>query len=302
MADSERAKKDRDPIFMASLAIFTVAVIMIAGVFIADNYLSADDRTVEYGSSVKVNYTGSYYDYYDGEVAVVFDTSVKSIGENDDYRKSNTYSKGSFSEFSVTVGSGGALKMFEEQLVGHKVGDKVRFMIPVGEGYTSAASPVTKSISGYQFATAVEMTKSDFNSLYKGIDVKTDGTVSSVFTSIYGWDAQASYVTTTGSVKVMYYPVAGTTYDYQFGEDAKPFGKIQFKVTAVTSNSITGDWVFSDYTKIPGTSSEVQMIEFNLDGKKVYITNIDSGTFTFKTTAERDNIALFFSLTIESIE
>ena len=298
MADNEKAKKDRDPIFMSCLIIFGVALVMIAGAFVVDNYLSADDSRVSYGSEVKVDYTGSYYDYYDGANAVVFDTSVKSIGTSDDYKKSNSFSKSSYSELSFTVGKGSMLKMFEDAVVGLKVGDSTRVYIPVGEGYVSPVNPTTVSSVGMELPRTITMSKSDFSGLYSDVTL-TPGVMSSVFTSVYGWDAQATIDTATQTVFVTYNPSV-QTYEYQKNEDSE-FGDVKYVVKSV-DEVITFDMLVEGYTLVDPASGTIQMIKLDYGGSEVYyITNILGDEITYKTTAERDNIALYFDITVRSI-
>ena len=298
MADNEKAKKDRDPIFMSCLIIFGVALVMIAGAFVVDNYLSADDSRVSYGSSVTVDYTGSYYDFYDGTKAVVFDTSVKSIGTSDDYKKSNSFSKTSYSELSFTVGSEKMLKMFEDAVVGLKVGDSTRVVIPAGDGYVSPVSLQTISTSGIEMPRTITMSKSEFTGLYSDVTL-TAGVMSSVFTSIYGWDAQATIDTATQTVFVTYNPSV-QTYEYQKNEESE-FGNVKFIVKSV-SDVITYDLLVEGYTVVDATTGEIQMIKVNFGGSNVYyITNVTSDEITYKTTAERDNIDLYFDITVRSI-
>jgi hypothetical protein len=298
MADNEKAKKDRDPIFMSCLIIFGVAVVMVAGAFVVDNYLSADDSRVSYGSEVKVDYTGSYYDFYDGDNAVVFDTSVKSIGTSDDYKKSNSFSKSSYSELSFTVGKGSMLKMFEDAVVGLKVGDTTRVVIPVGEGYVSPVNPTVIPTTGVEIPRMETYSKSDFTGLYSDVTL-TPGVLSSVFTSVYGWDAQAIIDTASQTVTVIYNPSI-QTYEYQGNEDSE-FGKVKYIVKSV-GDVIICDLLVEGYTVVDPSTGEIQMIELNYGGSDVwYITHVTADEITYKTTAERDNITLYFDITVRSI-
>ena len=134
----EGIRKKKDPIFSVCFVVFVVACVGVLGVYVDEHYIQQDDTKVAYGDKVVTNYTGSFYAYYGEDNAVVFDTSYASIGKNDDVAKAYSFSKSSYSTFSVTVGSNGALKMFEDSLVGHKVGDKIRVMIPASEGYIAS--------------------------------------------------------------------------------------------------------------------------------------------------------------------
>ena len=306
MADNERAKKERDPIFTSCLIIFGIAVVMILGVYVSDHYLTSDDSKVVYGDEVEVEYVGSYYDYYDEDVAVIFDTNIKSIGDDDEYAKSNSYTtKTSYSLLKFTVGKGSMLSMFENAVVGLRVGDTTTVKIPVGEGYVSPINPVTQSMNGQTLPRITTMTKSDFTSLYSDVTL-TPGVMSTTFATIYGWDAQATIDSTSQIVTVYYNPVSGTTYDYDDridDEDKKnPFGKVKFAVTAVSDELITFNWVFEDFTTINSTTGEIQMIELDFGGNDVfYVTAISGTTMTMKSCAERENVDLYFEITVKSV-
>lgn len=56
-------KRDIEPITAISVVVFLLAAAAVLGVFVNDNYISgSDDATVEPGSTVTVDYTGSLYD------------------------------------------------------------------------------------------------------------------------------------------------------------------------------------------------------------------------------------------------
>ena len=142
------------------------------------------------------------------------------------------------------------------------------------------------------------MSKSDFTDLYSDVTL-TPGVLSSVFTSIYGWDAQASIDTATQTVSVTYNPSV-QTYEYQKNDDSE-FGNVKYVVKSV-GDVITYDLLVEGYTLVDQSTGEIQMIKLDYGGSDVYyITHVNSGEVTFKTTAERDNIGLYFDITVRSI-
>lgn len=288
----EGIRKKREPIFSVCFIVFVVACVGVLGVYVDEHYLEKDDSRVAYGDSVKVNYIGTFYAKYGDTNAVVFDTSVSSVGNNDSVLKSNSFSKSSYSLFDVTVGSGEALKDFENCLVGHKVGDKI--YIEIEDAY--AAPPASFQTADLQttIETVQTMSKTNFDSLYS--DVSLTGGSSVMFKTAYGWDAMATYSTADNIVTITNMPEAGKTYEYTGNEDSK-FGKISFAVSSI-SNGITYTMSFSDTTAVSGG---IQMIEMNVDGNTVYITEIGSSTYTYKTCSESYGIKLYFEITVESI-
>lgn len=304
MAGEEKStKKKRDPIFSVCFVIFVVAAVAVLGSFVYGEYIQEDTTKVAYGDKVVVDYTGSYYDYYDKGDAVIFDTSFRSIGESADYKKANDFSKTSYSTFSVTVGSGGALKMFEESLVGHKVGDEIRVHIPAGEGYVNDGA-ITGTLSTYSVPLKQEYTLTQFKELYPDVTL-TVGVSPVEFTTIYGWGASA-LLDSTNTVYVEN-KVGSFEPEYEYGKDT---GLKVKDVTYDIVNKVINLRFELDMTKVTKVGEPtadniqtVQMIKVNLGGVDSYITsyNTSTGAINYKQTDEKNNIDLYFVIKIVSI-
>ncbi len=292
MTGDDKERKKRDPIFTTCFVIFLLAAVGVVGVFINDHYISEDDTKAAYGDKVTVNYTGAFYDFVGEENAVVFDTSYSSVADNDKIVKSNEFTSKGGKVLSLTIGKGEALKMFEDAIVGHKVGDKFEVMIP--NGYEAATSPIDASTKG-EMSVVQEMTKAAFDVMYK--DYKLTAGVWKTITTIYGWEASVFYDTTDNSVTINNMPVAGETYTY-CGPGEGKFGKIELKINSVGAN-ISFDYVFSDYKAVNGT--QIQMMQFYIDGQRVYITHVSDNSFTYKTCSEKDGEDLYFEIELVSI-
>lgn len=290
----EGIKKKRDPIFSVCFVVFVVACVGVVGVFVDEHYIQQDDTKVAYGDKVEVNYIGSYYAYYDEQGAVVFDTSLSSIGNDDKYLKAYDFSKSSYDTFDVTVGSGKALKMFEDSLIGHKVGDKIQVMIPAGQGYLAPAGTSVTESTNITVDLVQTMTKAQFDDIYE--DVKLVAGQSATITSAYGWPATAYYDVTDNKVVITNMPQANQTYDYIGNEDSE-FGKVSYQVTAV-GDSISAKISFTDTVSV---ADGIQMLQVNVDGTPVYITAVSGDTYTYKTCEEKCNIDLYFEIEIVSI-
>ena len=301
MAGEEKStKKKRDPIFSVCFVIFVVAAVAVLGSFINSEYIQEDTTKVAYGDKVVVNYTGSYYDYYDNENAVIFDTSFRSIGESADYKKANDFSKSSYSTFDVTVGSKKALELFELSLVGHKVGDEVRVMIPAGQGYN--AEPRIGDLSDCSINLKQTYTATQFKNLYP--DVKLNNSTPVEFTTVYGWKALA----TTDNVDVIV-TNNSTTFEGEYKYGGEDTGLLVKGATYDSANE-TIDFKFElDTAKVHKVGGPVeniqtiQMIKVNLNGVDTYLTsyNTNTGVIQYKQTAENSNISLFFVIKIVSI-
>lgn len=291
----EGIKKKRDPIFSVCFVVFVVACVGVLGVYVDEHYIQQDNTKVAYGDKVVTNYTGTFYAYYGENNAVVFDTSYASIGNNDDIAKAYSFSKSSYSEFTVTVGSGSALKMFEESLVGHKVGDKFKVMIPAGEGYVSSEGSVERNQSTTDNVDMVEtMSYTQFKDVY---DEELTAGVNKTITTAYGWKGVATLSNTDNMVTIINYPEAGQTYEYIGNEDSE-YGKVSFKVNSVGSDLINVTMILEDTTAVDGG---IQMVKINLTGQDVFITAYNGATFDYKTCPENCNIDLYFEIEIISI-
>lgn len=301
MIGEEKERKKRDPIFTACFVIFMIAVVGILGVYVNEHYIQKDNTEAALGDTVTVNYTGSFYDYVGEENAVVFDTSYSSVGDNDSIIKSNDFTKkNSYSTLEFTVGKGTMLEMFENAVIGHKVGDKIRVTIPAGEGYVGPDTSVETSKTGFRLPLSETITSANFEDIYPDLDLKA-GTVTE-FKSVYGWDATA--VMSGSEVIVSYKPVVGETYTYDADGDEN-FGKVEFNVTSASAGSITTNVTISE-TKNVGSDGAIQMIKLHMGNDTWYITNDGSSDFTYKVCNKTDggekvNETLYFEIEIVSI-
>ena len=131
--DEPTTRKQREPITMVFAAVLLVAILIAVGIHINDNILHKTVTTVDDKSSVVVDYTGSFYNYYDQEGGALFQTSVSSIEDNPDYIHAASYSTGS--QLTVDMTGSDYLAKFQDALLGHKVGDKVRVAIAAEDAY-----------------------------------------------------------------------------------------------------------------------------------------------------------------------
>jgi len=292
MTGESIAKKDKDPIFMICLGIFLVAAVIVIGCTVANDFFPGGDETASSGDKVSVDYTGTYYDYYGNELAVVFDTSKSSIGDDDDIAKSNDYNRTTYQSLSFTIGDGQMLKGFENAVIGHKVGDQIEVMLDASEGYVGAITKGVLKVDGNTMSVTTVVSKDTFTKAYPDVKL-SDSAVS--FTSKYGWDAQASYTFNQAGVLITYLPKAGQSYEaYKSGDTT-----VNYKVTDVSNGNITYSIDIKNYVKVGG--DKIQMIKLDLGTETIYITNINSQEITYKTGAERVNEPLFFTIKLLSI-
>jgi FKBP-type peptidyl-prolyl cis-trans isomerase 2 len=297
MAGEDNKRKERDPIFMICLALFTIAAVAAIGVFIADHYFSSDDRVAAYGDSVSVDYTGTYYEYIGEEHAVVFDTSYSKVANDDSVKKSNEFTKrSSYSPLDFKIGGGEVLKGFESAVVGHKIGDVFRVTIPASEAYVGAQVEQTSPLKDRLIPVEQTMTTSAFTKLY-GF---TPGDLST-FKTVFGWDAYAQKVSDKNEVKITNHPSVGSTYTFSPGGKAPASGdeRLKFTVTGIADGFIKCDFAFVNATFVSG--NVVEMMGFDFGTEKWYVKEISSTDFTRKVASERVNEDLYFEIKLVSI-
>lgn len=295
MTGEKSAKKNRDPIFMVCLAIFLIAAVVVVGIFINNEYLATGDEKASNGDTVSVNYTGTFYDEYGGEYAVVFDTSFSSVANDDDIAKSNDFTtKSSYSPLSFTIGNDTMLEMFEDSVIGHKVGDKYDIFIPASQAYVGTISEGKLNESGNIMATTTVMTYDAFHTAYPDVEIKgAKGTVS--FESKFKWQANAMMTDNGKSVIVMYMPETTSYTVYEKGDT-----KVVYTVTSVANDQIKYD-INVQNAVVVNDDGDIQMIKLDLGEKVIYLTNKTGSEFTYKEGAERVNADLYFHIEVVSI-
>ena len=300
MAGEDNKKKEHDPIFMVCLVLFVIAAVAVLGVYAADHLVSSEDGTAAYGDSVTVDYTGTYYNYIGEDGAVVFDTSYKSVADDKDITKSSEFTpRSSYSPLSVTIGSGSALKMFEDSIVGHKVGDKFRVMIPAEDAYVGSEIRKTVPLAGFTVPETQEIPSGVFSSLY-GKTLAAGETY--YFKTVYGWNASATFVSDTNIVTIFNMPEVGKTYTYSPKGTAPAEGeeKVTFSVVSVDGNVIKSDLSFKNCKYVSGNT--IQMIELDFGTEKWFVTEVSSSDFTYKVTDKGNvNEDLYFEIKLVSI-
>ncbi|MFA6679316.1 MAG: hypothetical protein WCR96_02345 [Candidatus Methanomethylophilaceae archaeon] len=276
-----------DPILAVCMAVLLIASVCVIASTVNDKYISsATGAPAEYGSEVIVNYTGSFYCYYDEDGAVVFDTTLSNVGNNGEYVKSWAYSKTSYSTVSFTIGKGTYLSMFEDALIGHVPGDVIEVAIPAADAYGVLTETQVKTIAMTDGSVAVSCTMqlTDFKTFF-GVS-----SVTSSMVSPYGWNANV-YSNTDGTVTFTYVPVVGETYEMN--------DVVSVKVTGITSGTIEFEYVFNDEKVVPIVGSltgEIEMVQIIVDNTKVYVTNMLGDDITYKTTAEKIGEKLYFTI------
>lgn len=297
-ADSKKKKKSKsgfrlssiDPIILGSFVVFLAACLVVTGVTVYGIVAGdSSDQTAEYGDKVLVDYTGSYFAYYDQDGAVIFDTSMSNVGDDDAYAKSYEYkTKTEYSTLSVTIGSGDALAAFEDAIIGMKVGDETWIKIdsstitgsdkygPITDGvdkFTKAKS------NGYTMAKISTIPLSDYKTLFNTTDVPDAGFTQYNVDSPYGWKVDVT-MNGNGTVTIDY--GAHVTVG-QYTENG-----VTINVTDVTGANIAYEYQMDDFAE------NTKMLKTVFDGKIVYVISASGADMTYKTTTEIMGTTMYF--------
>ena len=272
-----------DPIILASFSIFMVACLIVTGITVY-GIVAGDtsNEPAEYGDSVELYYTGSYFAYYDEEGAVIFDTDMKEVGEdNEKYKKSYGYTtKESYSAMQITVGQGKYLDGFKNALIGHKPGDVVKIKIVDGYGtLTEGVDMFTVAKSnGYSVEKMQNMTTSDYKTFFGVDDAPEAGFTFYNVDTPYGWKANVTGV--VGGMVSVEHLAAVQVYEKN---------EVKYNVTAVGA-TIEFDYQIDDF------ADTAKILKGVFDGQTVYFIKSDGANMTYKTTDENVGTTMFFTI------
>ena len=318
MADANEKivrKREREPI---TLVCFVVLIIACAGVLSAyayDNFIADNSEGVVYGDTVVIDYTGSLYGYYDAAtdtvVPVIFDTTLQSVFDN----KSNVFvcgfSKDSFSTTSITLGQGKFLKAFENAIIGHKVGDTVKVIIPAADAYPAPNSNVYKAMSELEFKNNFVISVDEYKTLFNKDVTPSEGSAEledkngllarvvygqSAVTVTYILEKDKAYTLVDNTVgKVTMTPTS------ECGADTIKYTLTIENQKAVKDSTISGyNASAGEYTSV----AEIEMISYDLFGQSYNLVGYDSTGFVYNTaTSSSDaihNMDLYFVIKIVS--
>jgi hypothetical protein len=309
--DDIKVKKERDPIMMVCFVVFLLTIAAITGATVYNNYLKTDNTTAVDGSSVSVNYIGTYYDEFGNPSAVIFDTSKWSVANDDKILKSNDFTKNdekAYKPLSFKVGAGAVLPGFSNAVLGHKVGDRFTVKIPSGEGYNAPDTTGKINTSNIITIPAFEsLTQAQYKEAY-GHELRG---FESLEKSVYGWPATATFNSSDNTITVRYLPVNGSSYAMVDNE----FGKVTLVVSSASATNISFKYSITGYKTVSSGAGDkdIKMIMLDFGTKtffgadKFYITSVtESGgtvsSFTYKTVSERYNQDLYFEIELVSID
>ena len=124
--------KKADPIALTCFVIILLASVVVIGSYINSEYIDVSNGgTATSGSTVEVEYVGSYLTYYGEDGAVIFDTNIESVAKDESMVFSGSYKDSeSYDYLKFTIGGTDVLKAFGDACAGHSEGDVVKVAIP----------------------------------------------------------------------------------------------------------------------------------------------------------------------------
>ncbi len=284
-----------DPIAMTCFTVFILAFVVVTASYINTMYIAEPpaQHMIVNGDSVEVEYTGSYFAYYDKDGAVVFDTNVRDVDEGS-YMKSPGYTdKDKFEYLDFTVGGGQMLELFEQALIGHTEGQTVRVQIPASQGYgEQAAAAFTNSV---HIDASGSLSLDEFNTVF-GTEYKADDLTNPVFVdSPFGFEVFAEYDETTSDVTFTYLGIEDVTEAKTLGLDSN----VTYTVKA--DDDGTGFTVEYGFNEDADRMFEVLGSDYGAD--YVYKQN---GSYVYRDVTDDDNaeqlgMTLYFVIKIVSV-
>lgn len=292
MALFNRRKRDVEPILAISVVVLLVASGAVVSLSIFGSYTDDEDLAVAPGREISVSYTGSLYDYYDEEGALIFDTNVKEHADNEDYSFIGGFDKTKkFDELHFTQGEGKVLASFENALIGHKAGDTVKVEIPLGEGYKSKNSERSDS---FEVSKIESMSVKDFESIYD--EYIPSGSHPIKIETIYGWDANVWFDTTQKMVKIEHKPVEGEEYVLTSNEL-----NVHGSVNVLVEFDEDGDIVCKMVLDLINEDEDYMLwVETHSEGFYIYGESENEGFYKVTNQPAAEG-TIYFVITIESV-
>jgi len=198
------------------MSALLIVLAVAYGAYKYANEAKGREVVVEIGDTVYVNYTGWLYDYRIYESARVFDTTYPDVvKDNKTYPKtvSFDFERRRGEPFKFKVGEGEVIKGWDKRIIGMKVGEKARWVIPPSEAYEPYLNELVVNISVYEHWQVIEkMEKYYFESKY-GCDAEEGMHITHYF---WGWNATVLGIE-NNDVLIQNVPEVGKEYMTKYG-------------------------------------------------------------------------------------
>ncbi len=295
--------KKADPIAMTCFIAILLASAVVIGSYINSEYFASDSSaTASKGSTVEVEYVGSYLAYYGDNGAVIFDTNIESVAEESTNIFSGAWTdKEEFSLLSFTIGGTDVLKAFGDACSGHQVGDVVKVAI--------AASDITDSSDIRQsYGILKRLPNASMD-----VTLDTSGTM-----TLAAYNETIGKTLTSSDFPSTYSPVTGADFYATYDSDNDVVSYNFVTVTAgdttlatgaeITVSDVSGDSFKVTYKTAGNSVLKGLVPDADRNMQAVYFEHIDGATsFTYwvsdnSSHAEQKGVEeMYFYIEIKSI-
>ena len=271
---------------------------------------------IEVGDTVKVNYTGRFAEGNFFDNGTVFDTSIKSVA-NDDINYSKAYSfksRDSYSPLEFEVGEGKMIKGFDEGVLNMTVGETKNITVPFEKGYGEPHKGLFINVSKNQSVPLFEtITKEEYDNHYSE-NIIIGMPMTHYF---WGWNISIFDINyyddnTIKNITMWNNPDMNSTINV-FGWETKivekissynpPEGRILLRHNP--SENITIDKEKTEFLRVDNEALNYIISQINIGNKSIsnigIVYLIDKDTFTVDYNPEVVGKTLIFEVTIISI-
>ena len=232
-----------DTIAMSCFIAIILAGVVVIGAYVNTMYINSpwDSPVAVDGDKVKVEYVGSYGNYYDKEGAVIFDTNMESVNDSDCIKGISYVDKNKFEYLEFEVGGTTVIKGFSDAVIGDEINWTSRVKIDPADGYGDATKYAFSTTNTFNIGGTMSL--EDFND-YASVSLKASDFTNGkqTVTMPIGLDA---VVASASNGNVTYsYIVSDLNELKTSGElkDTKVDENVQFKVTEVIGTTFTVEY------------------------------------------------------------
>ena len=286
--------KKADPIAMTCFIVIILAFATVLGSYINDEYFASESSgTASKGSTVEVEYVGSYLGYYDDAGAVIFDTNIESVADDSTMIFSSKWkAKDSYDLLSFSIGGTTVIKAFGDACAGHKVGDVVKVEVPASDDAYGVLERIDHAGMYVVLDRSGEMTLDQFNEVTGQTYTSSSFPVSPSL--IENGDFYATYDSATEKVNYTFVTLTEGETKLATGAEVSisEITASNFKLTYTTS----GNSVLTGI--VPDADGNMQAVYFE------HLSGSDSFTYWVSdctANAEQKGETMYFYIKIKSI-
>lgn len=288
--------KKADPIAMTCFIVIILAFATVLGSYINDEYFASESSgTASKGSTVEVEYVGSYLGYYDDAGAVIFDTNIESVADDSTMIFSSKWkAKDSYDLLSFSIGGTTVIKAFGDACAGHKVGDVVKVEVPASDDAYGVLERIDHAGMYVVLDRSGEMTLDQFNEVTGQTYTSSSFPETVTYSPIENADFTASYNSATEKVNYTFVTLTEGETKLATGAEVSisEITASNFKLTYTTS----GNSVLKGI--VPDADGNMQAVYFE------HLSGSDSFTYWVSdctANAEQKGETMYFYIKIKSI-